>query len=346
MMSDLIPLPSPKLRSYWPTHEWNDSEKRSDIDELLGYESDQSYNLGQTYACIVIQSGDIIGEHYGYDLPSFTEAKPVTRSTKLLSWSVAKSILHAVFGLAVSDKIIDLEENSLFGEWNNDLRSDIRVIDLLQMRDGLDFVENYTDDRVSDVIEMLFGKSAVDMSGYAMNKSLKHKPSTVFNYSSGTSNILSRLLFDRLGGHKGFNEYIYSRLFDVIGMTSVELKYDELGVWTASSYVYATARDYARFGFLYLNGGIWSNSVVLDPKWVDFARDPVSVDPESGFNYGALWWMKNDGLGTFWADGFEGQLIVVCPKLDALIVRFGKTTEAIRDNLDGWVDEVLTRLQR
>ncbi len=344
-MANFVALPPADRRKYWPSEDWVESDIKFDLDDLLGYEADKRLNLGQTFATVIIKSGYLIREFYGYEVPSFTKHQNITSQTKLLSWSVAKSILHAIVGIAVQDNIVELNECDLFDEWKNDERSLIRLKDLLEMRDGLEFVENYDNETISDVIKMLFGSPAADMSGYALNKPLIHRPSEYFNYSSGTSNIISRLLFERLGGQEQFDSYVYTRLFDVIGMNSIDLKYDDMGVWIASSYAYATARDFAKFGFLYLNSGMWSNDDILESSWVDYARTPISLDPDSGTKYGSLWWILDDEFGTFWADGFEGQLVVVCPKLDVVIVRFGKTGQDIRENLDNWVVEVLNRLR-
>jgi CubicO group peptidase (beta-lactamase class C family) len=340
-MTELIPLVSHKLRQYWPTEDWQKKESKVNFNDFLGYDADRLHNIGKTYSCLVVKSGYIVGEFYGYELPSFTKAKIVDKTTKLLSWSVAKSILHAVVGLAIRDSIVDIDEDNLFPEWDNDDRKNIRLRDLLEMRDGLDFVEDYTDERKSDVIDMLFRDGADDVSKFAIEKELIHEPSVHFNYSSGSSNILSRLILERLGGTEKFEKFVRSNLFNKIGMNSVELKYDKKGVWIASSFVYATARDYAKFGYLYLNGGNWNGEQILPLKWIDNSRAKLSIDQETKWNYGSLWWVKDDRFGTFWADGFEGQLVVVSPKLDVVLVRFGKTDSNLRENLSKWLEGIL-----
>src|ERR1700693_4768090 len=120
-------------------------------------------------------------------------------------------------------------------------------------------------------------------------------------------------------------------------MTSADPEFDEAGTWVASSYLRATARDYARFGLLYLRDGMWDGTRILPQGWVDYARTWVSEDPGDASPYGAHWWgVAGDHLGTFRASGYEGQSITVCPALDLVIVRLGKTPLEREPNLVPW----------
>jgi CubicO group peptidase (beta-lactamase class C family) len=182
---------------------------------------------------------------------------------------------------------------------------------------------------------MLFGEWNDDMAGYTARIPLIHEPGTVFNYSSGTTNVLSRIVADVVGYGEAYRDYIQRRLFDPLGMKSAEATFDPTGVFVASSYVHANALDFAKFGLLYLRGGEWDGAQLISRPWAETAQVPLSVDEESGTFYSWQWWLTGDEYGTYWASGYEGQQISVVPALDALVLRFGHTPEdrypAIRD---------------
>ena len=125
------------------------------------------------------------------------------------------------------------------------------------MRDGLDFNEVYDDATVSDVVEMLFGEGQADMAAFAAARPWRHPPDTVFNYSSGTSNIVSGIVARELGPGEPYRRFLHERLFGPLGMRSADPRFDEAGTFLRSSFVYATAPDYLRFGLLYLRDGVW-----------------------------------------------------------------------------------------
>jgi CubicO group peptidase (beta-lactamase class C family) len=129
---------------------------------------------------------------------------------------------------------------------------------------------------------------------------------------------------------------LVDRLFAPTGMTSATTTFDAAGTWVAASYAYATARDYARFGLLYLRDGIWDDRRLLPPGWVDHGRRPRSVDPDDGEQYGSHWWTRPGPYGTFWASGHEGQSIDVCPALDLVVVRMGRTGTEHSPELKRW----------
>ena len=193
------------------------------------------------------------------------------------------------------------------------------------MRDGLDFVEDYVDDKVSDVIEMLFGSGAADVAHFAADRESVAPPDTRFNYSSGTTNIVSGVVARLLGPGEPYARFLKGRLFDAIGMRSATAKFDDAGTWIASSYVHCTAQDFARFGYLYLRDGVWGGGRVLPAGWVDHARRIRSFEEESGSYYGAHWWCVGDEYGSFRCSGYEGQSILLVPALDLVVVRLGKT---------------------
>lgn len=314
------------------------------VDELF----DDCGPLATTYAAVVVHHGKIVAERYGGELEHWDRAnEAVGPQTKLLSWSIAKSVLHAVVGMLVADGRLDLGSPAPVPAWREagDARGDITMEHLLSMRDGLEWAEAYVVGEHSDVIEMLFGTAKSDMAAYAESRPLAAEPGSRFSYSSGTSNIISgivrRCLAEGRGGGPGGAEAIYraflaDRVFSAIGMTSAEPGFDEAGTWAASSYLHATARDYARFGYWYLHDGCWGGRRLLPVGWVDHGRRPRSIDPEDGAMYGAHWWVVGDEHGSFRAAGYEGQSILVSPGADLVVVRLGKTPSERSPQLEEW----------
>jgi CubicO group peptidase (beta-lactamase class C family) len=219
--------------------------------------------------------------------------------------------------------------------WQNDDRRLITLQDLLEMRSGLAWIEDYVEGNESDVIDMLFGSGKEDHAAHAINKSLTSTPGSEWYYSSGTTNIVARLLGSALGDKKGSSDktrsFIQKRLFDAIGMTSATVRFDAAGTFVGSSFVYATARDFAKFGELYLRDGKCGAKQVLPVGWVDHARAQTVIDDETGQGYGAHWWTQPGEPRSLIASGYEGQQIFVLPERDLVIVRLGKTVSEKRD---------------
>jgi CubicO group peptidase (beta-lactamase class C family) len=284
-----------------------------------------------TQAIVVVHRGKVVAEAYGPD----THA-----ATPLISWSMAKSITHALVGIAQMDGLLDVSKSAPVDAWKNDDRSQITLQHLLDMRSGLSWNEDYVDGDSSDVIEMLFGSGKDDVAAYAVSLPLAEQPDSRWLYSSGTTNIVARILGnaygDRHGSSSGIERVLQQRLFAPIGMHATA-RFDAAGTFIGSSYVFATARDYARFGYLYLQEGIWNGKQVLPAGWVDHARVQTVVDDETGLGYGAHWWTLPGEEDSLVASGYEGQQIYVLPKRDLVIVRLGKTVaekrNAVRESL-------------
>ncbi len=341
-MSNLVALPRQPTGVPWPAAAWPEGELPAGVDlaELFDEAFDDDGPFAVSYAVLVVHRGRVVAERYHGALEHFDRPPtPVDVHSPLLSWSMAKSILHAVVGLLQSDGRLELDAPADVPEWadTSDPRHAITLRQLLAMRDGLDFVEDYVDDGVSDVIQMLFGDGQSHMAHFAADRALAAPPGTRFNYSSGTSNIISGIVARAVGPGEDYARFLHRRLFGPLGMTSADPEFDEAGTWVASSYLRATARDYARFGLLYLRDGMWDGTRILPQGWVDYARTWVSEDPEDASPYGAHWWgVAGDHLGTFRASGYEGQSITVCPALDLVIVRLGKTPLESEPNLVPW----------
>ena len=273
-----------------------------------------------TLAVVVQHRGEVVAEAY---------AEGVTADTTLISWSMAKSITHALVGMAQMDGLLDVQAPTGIAQWQSDDRRLITLQHLLEMRSGLAWIEDYVEGNESDVIDMLFGSGKDDHAAHAMKQPLASTPGSEWYYSSGTTNIISRLLGDALGDKNGSHDkthsFMQTRLFDAIGMASATAQFDLVGTFVGSSYVYATARDFAKFGELYLRDGIWDNKRVLPSGWVDHARAQTVIDDETGQGYGAHWWTQPGEPRSLIASGYEGQQIFVLPERDLVIVRLGKT---------------------
>ena len=286
--------------------------------------------LGVTLACVVIHHGVVVAERYFPDTtPNVFRQDPApetTAETTFISWSMAKSLTHALVGLCVEDGLLSVSDPVGLASWAGTDKETITLQHLLNMRSGLGFVEDYVDDQVSHVIEMLFGRGTDDVATFAADLPLIHAPGDHWNYSSGDTNILARCVGEAVGPST-MCAYIQDRLFDAIGMSSATAKFDAAGTFIGSSYVYATALDFARFGLLYLNDGWWGERRLLPAGWVDHARTPTPVPPTEEHGYGAHWWLwpYEQSLACH---GYEGQRMIVLPDRDAVIVRLGKTNES------------------
>ena len=276
----------------------------------------------RTRAIVVLRDGEIIAEQYaaGFDA-----------HTRLAGWSMAKSVLNALVGILVGEERLSLQANALLPEWQPpDPRAAITIEDLLRMRSGLTFSEAYADFS-SDVIEMLFNQP--DTAGYAARQPLNSAPGTTWSYASGTSNILSAIV-RRTVGDAAYLEWPKRVLFEPLGMTSAILEPDASGTFVCSSFMLATARDWAQFGQLFLQDGVWNGHRILPEGWVSFSTTPTAQSP--GTNFGAHWWLKlavEIGGGTsaaaripsdtFFAIGHEAQILTVIPSRRLVVVRLG-----------------------
>lgn len=343
----------------WPIEEWTVASARdveswgvdtSRIDsachEIFGHGVDAPQGKGISLALVAVHRGRVIAERYGRQPASvFHEERAITRDTPLISWSMAKSITHAAIGILVGEGLIEIGAVAPISEWDGDDRRAITWSHLLQMRDGLDFVEDYVGDASgggrSDVIDMLFGAGADDVASYARSRPLLHEPGSVWSYSSGTTNVLCGMLGELLGGREEMDRFLRERIFEPVGMKSAAATFDAAGTFIGSSYVHATARDFARFGYLYLRGGIFGDERILDELWVDCAHRQHAVDPDTGHGYGEHWWTWNGNDRTMAALGYEGQRTIVVPERDLVVVHLGKWETSTQPLLDRTLTSVI-----
>ena len=299
-----------------------------------------------TRAIVVVQHGQIVAERYA---PGFG------RDTRLLGWSATKSITAALIGLLVDDGVLQLDAPAPVPEWQRpgDPRAAITLRQLLNMTSGLAFKEDYSYN--SDALKMLFGEG--DMGAYAASRPLEQAPGTTWNYASGTSNILSGIVFRATGGTlEGVTRFARTRLFEPVGMRSALIEPDEAGVPVGSSYGYATARDWARFGQLFLDGGMAGGKQILSRAWVDFVRSPTPAAPRPLYG-GQFLLNRGDESGehkrvytalpadTFIASGHNGQMVLIIPSLDAVIVRLGWTPEGMSFDWNKYIAAITAALE-
>ncbi len=298
-----------------------------------------------TRAIVVVQHGVIVAERYA---PGFD------RNTRLLGWSATKSIASTLIGLLVDDGVLQLDAPAPVPEWQGagDPRAAITLRQLLNMASGLTFKEDY--EPGSDALTMLFGAS--DMGAYAASRPLQHAPGTAWSYSSGTSNILAGIVFRATGGTlDGVMRFARTRLFEPAGMRSALIEPDEAGVPVGSSYGYATARDWARFGQLFLDRGAAGGKQVVSRDWVDFVQTPVPAAPRPLYG-GQFWLNRGDDSGpqkrmfvglpadTFMALGHNEQIVAVIPSLGAVVVRLGWTPEGVAFDSNKYISAIAAAL--
>ena len=295
---------------------------------------------GRSLARVVMQSGEVVFERYGTQPDTmFGPGGPVDADTTLISWSMAKSITHAAVGILVGDGLLDPAAPAPVPSWKGTEKETITLQHLLNMKSGLQFVEDYVDEGVSNCLEMLYGAGAADMAAYAAGLPLIHEPGAVWNYSSGTTNIISRIVGDLVGDMEVF---LRDRLFGPSGMHSAIPKFDEVGTFVGSSYVYATARDFGKFGELYRNDGVAADGTrVLPVGWRDHARTQAAFDPEENLGYGAQWWLLPDFPGSYCCHGYEGQRVIVLPDAELVLVHLGKVPVDVAPLLDAQLGTIL-----
>jgi CubicO group peptidase (beta-lactamase class C family) len=272
---------------------------------------------GYPFAFLVIHKGIPVTEAYK---PQFD------RNTRFLSWSVAKSFANAIVGIMVKDRKIDIMKPAGIEEWKADERSKITLNDLMQMQSGLKWNEDYGSR--SDVNVMLFCKG--DMSKYAASRPPEYPSGTHWYYSSGSANIVSSLIRKEFESDTSCYAYIHDRLFEKIGITDAVFEVDASGDIVGSSYLYATARDYGRFGLLYLNDGVFNSERILPEGWVKYTTTPAS---DSRGQYGSEFWLNGSGStpsappDMFSCKGHDGQYIFILPSQQMVIVILGFSHE-------------------
>jgi CubicO group peptidase (beta-lactamase class C family) len=281
----------------------------------------------RTRAIVIVHGGRIVAERY---------AEGFGPASRFTGWSMTKSVTNALVGILAGRNALDIDADRLRPEWRSpgDPRAAITLHDLLTMSSGLAFDESYAP--TGAVPRMLFDSH--DAAATAAASPLAHEPGTIWSYSSGTSNIVSARVRDAFATDDEYLAFPRHALFDRIGMTSAVIEPDPSGTFVGSSFMYATARDWARFGLLFLRDGIWDGERILPAGWVRYSVTPAPAAPEG--QYGAHWWLnageRADTARRTWPDlprdiyyasGFDGQFVVVVPSHDLVVVRLGVTPD-------------------
>ena len=267
----------------------------------------------RTRSVIVIYKDKIIAEKYDTGF---------TKNSKILGWSMTKSITATLFGILEKQGKYNIYLPAPIPEWANDERKKITTNDLLHMNSGLEWEENYG--AISDVTKMLF--QAEDMTRSQLEKPLAFQPNTHWYYSSGTTNLLSGILRKQFKTHQEYLDFWYSALIDKIGMYSMLVETDMAGNYVGSSYGWATTRDWAKFGLLYLHQGNWNREQLFKPSWAKYVATPTNT---SNGQYGGQFWLNAGGRfpdapkDLYFASGFQGQMVAIFPSHNLVIVRMG-----------------------
>jgi CubicO group peptidase (beta-lactamase class C family) len=299
----------------------------------------------RTKAVVVVYEGTVIAERYASD---------VGIDTPLLGFSMTKSVVNALIGVLTQQGLVTPSMPAPIPEWRaaSDPRHEIEVEHLMRMTTGLALDETSTGFDPSSQMVYLHN----DMAGFAVKAALIAPPGTRWAYSSATTQILARIIRDSAGGPEQTLAFAWRELFNPLGMRNVTLQFDGTGTLQGSSSMMASARDWARFGLLYLNDGMVGGRRILHEDWVDF-----SAAATLGTDYGAGFWTNRSehenakgrfrmGIphDAFFAFGDMGQRIVVLPSQHMVIVRLGDSADPTGDinGLERLVKEVIAAVKR
>jgi len=306
---------------------------RAAIDPL--FDNAATPAIGETRALLVLHDGKLIAERYA---PGFGP------QTRMLSWSLAKTVTGLLVGIMVGDGRLALDDPAPVAAWRQpgDPRAAITLRHLMQMRAGLAHVELGQPREKADALRMLVGSGAADQAGYAQAKPLVHTPGARFNYSSATSTILSAIVTDLLTPSRdpavrreAMAQFMKARLIDPVGLTSLFAEYDAAGTMLGGTMLHMTARDYAKIGELLRNRGRAGGVQLVPERWIAFMTSSSPANPA----YGGQLWLNRVGrpndlfpgeapASLFGAVGYGGQYILVSPEQRLTIVRLGLTSEA------------------
>jgi CubicO group peptidase (beta-lactamase class C family) len=280
-----------------------------------------------TKAVVVVYNGKIIAERYA---PGFGVDTP------LISWSVAKSVVNALTGILVGEGRLKLDEPAPIAAWSSptDPRRAITIEELMRMTSGLDLDETNTGFDANSRMQY----TEPDMAGFAEQADLKAAPGTRWFYSSPTTLILSRIIRDQVGGTAAdVRAFAERELFEPLGMRNVTMEFDSAGDMVGASSIYATARDWARFGLLYANDGVVGGRRILPEGWVAYSGSPTAGSSE-GYAAGFFTARGDSDIArirvkggmapdALIASGSLGQRIVIEPAEHLVILRFGRSQD-------------------
>ena len=304
----------------WPGDDWEVSTPQAQGMDAARLEDVAAYC--EEHGCravVIVRHGRIAWERYwgGWDENSTDN-----------SWSMAKSITSALVGIAIGEgKIESVDESAadFIPEWRGTDREEITLRDLLSMTSGLLWNEDYFEK--SDVTTMIFSD---DQTGYAISHPRFHDPGDDWYYSSGDTQLFSAIIKAATGVDA--HQYAEEKLLGPIGVTGAWWDTDKVGNVMTFCCVHTTARNFARFGYLYLRDGRWGDRQIVPEEWV---RESLQPSQWENIQYGYYWWLldfPDVPKDMFAAMGFQTKRIYVIPSLDIVAVRIGEGDEYWDDN--------------
>ena len=312
--------PQQAQAAVWPGDDWEVSTPEGEGMDATRLEDVASYcEAHKCGAVVVTRHGRIVWERYwdGWDENSTDN-----------SWSMAKSMTDALVGIAISEgKIKDVDESAadFIPEWRGTRNEEITLRNLLSMTSGLLWNEDYYEE--SDVITMI---TSSDQTTYAISRPPFHDPGDDWYYSSGDTQLFATIIKAATGMEAG--QYAQEKLFGPIGMEGARWLTDEAGHTMTFCCVITTARNFARFGYLFLRDGRWNDKQVLPEDWVKESIEPSQWENQG---YGYFWWLlhfPDVPQDMYYADGFQTKRIYVIPSLDIVAVRIGEGDDEWDDN--------------
>lgn len=308
---------SPDANAEWPVG----NHAGTNFDPALsGILADDTLRGPGMRAIVVVHHGRIVAESYG---PGFDDKTP------LIGWSMTKTVNAILTGRAALMGLLSVDDKNLFPEWAKDERKEISLKSIAGMESGLAFNEDYGD--VSDVTRMLYLQP--DMAKFTISQPLVAKPDSQFNYSTGASVVMARYWMNKMPDKATALAFPRKELFNPLGMQSAVLELDQTDTFAAGSYLYASARDWARIGQFLLQDGVWDGTRLVSEDFMKMMRTANSTS--NGVYTQMQTWLTGPGeepnasfgapADTFWLQGHDGQTVAIVPSRDLVVVRMGLT---------------------
>ena len=344
----------------WPLAEWErwpTGDRLSDealppevdaqaLSDALDYAIGNHEHGQNTRAVVVVYGGRVIGERYGPGIP---------RDMPHLSWSQGKSITAALIGVLVEQGALTVEQRAPVEAWSapEDPRREITVENLLHMSSGLDF-NNYGLGNEGSLtpenhhFRIYF--DGIDVFEHAVSFPLEAEPGTRWEYLNSDPLTLGRIVRETVEARgESYHDFPWSALFDRIGIKNAVLETDAWGNFILTGYDYMSARDWARFGLLHLDDGVWEGERILPEGWADYVSTPAPANEDEA--YGGLFWLNAGGdydripRDAYWPSGFMGQSTVIIPSRDMVIVRLGPSPGGFAAYLNKVVGDILDAVE-
>jgi CubicO group peptidase (beta-lactamase class C family) len=302
-------------RDYWPTDGWqtktfeevdmNDSR----IDVMFDYIDYHSYDIE---SILIVKDGYLVLEEY---------LQEDTAETRQIVWSVTKSFMSTLIGIAIEEGYIESVDQKMFDFLYNasipniELKKDITIYHLLTMTSGIAWNEMYHlyGSPLSNLTQMMASDNWVE---FVLSCEMDSEPGTEWNYNTGVSHLLSAILQEATGNSS--LEYATKHIFDPLGISNVSWFQDPQGIYYGGSLLELLPRDMAKFGYLFLNNGTWDGTQIVSQEWIQNATSAIT-DFDTGFSYGYQWWIR-PSANNYQAQGLYMQIIIIVPKHDMVVV--------------------------